>query len=176
MKLLEEWLKTVREKPLRSLPGLFLLVGLILIVICVIRIDTQDITLEVPELLKNPILIMGITSILIGACLSIAWIWKSRQPERDRKDYARFIRRGDLDQALVIQRRQALHKLRSNRVSVAKIGAQEVAELGSKEPFEEGFRELVRQLYHRKNWDLKFVIVEALHRVMGPLRSRCIRS
>lgn len=172
MKLLEEWIKTIREEPLQSLPGLFLLVGLILIVICVIRIDTQDMTLEVPDLLKHRILIVGITSILIGACLSIAWIWELRQQERDRKDYARSMKKGNLEQAIVIQRRHALRKLRSNKVSEAIVGAQEVAELGSQEPFEEGFRELVRQLYRRQNWDLKFVIVEALHRVMGPLRSR----
>jgi hypothetical protein len=172
MKLLEEWIKTVREKPLQSLPGLYLLVGLILIVICVIRIDAKDMTLEVPDLLKHHILIMGITSILIGACLSIAWVWKSSQQELDRKDYAYSMKKGDLDQAVVIQRRHALRKLRSNRVSEAIIGAREVAELGSQEPFERGFRELVRQLHRRHNWELKFVIVEALYRVMGPLRSR----
>jgi len=170
MKLLEEWIKTIREEPLQSLPGLFLLVGLILIVICVIRIDTQDMTLEVPDLLKHRILIVGITSILIGACLSIAWIWKSGQQERDRKDYARSMKKGNLEQAIVIQRRLALRKLRSKKVSEAIIGAQEVAALGSQAPFEEGFRELAKQLYHRKNWDLRFVIVQALRQVMGPLR------
>jgi hypothetical protein len=133
-------------------------------------------TLEVPNLMQHRILILGIASILISALLALiafsAWIWESLQQALDRRDYARSMKKPDLGQAIVIERRKALRKLRSNDVSEAKIGAQEVAALGSRVPFEGGFRELAKQLNRRYNWDLKFEIVEALHQVMGPLRSR----
>ncbi len=171
LEILAEWIKTVQKQPLKALPGLFVLAGVVILIILSIRITTEEIILATPGSFGLVYLIAAIALIIAGIWLAIDLQGReSRHEEREKRAFEHATRAENLDKMTIVLRNRALRKLASKKVSEAIIGAQEVAELGSQAPFKEGFQKLAGELVRRRDWSLKFAIVEALYQIVEPLR------
>jgi hypothetical protein len=88
---------------------------------------------------------------------------------RAKYSYDRAMQAEDLDQALVIHRREAIRKLTDVDPATAITGVEEITALGSEIPFPEGFDALVQQLAYSRDWALRLRIAEVLADVARPL-------
>jgi hypothetical protein len=158
------WLKAAWEKPLQTLPALLLLAGLILLVAPLTE------AVKLPDRWGLAFLFLGTILILAAVYTGVQLLNSATQKRKQAKQaYDSAIGAGDLSQATVVLRTEAIRKLTEGDVATAIAAAQEIAEHGSQVPFEEGFQALAKQLVRRRNWSLKFAIVDALCQIVHPL-------
>jgi uncharacterized protein (DUF58 family) len=171
-----EWIKTVQKQPLKALPGLFVLAGVVILIILSIRITTEEIILAAPGSFGLVYLFAAIALIIAGIWLAIKLQGQEFRQEQEKRAFEHAAEAENLDEMTIVLRNRALRKLASKRVSEAIIGAQEVAALGSQAPFKEGFQKLAGELVRRRDWALKFAIVYALYQIVEPLRKSGVDS
>jgi hypothetical protein len=139
------------------------------------KFGTFDTTTPIAKLIVYIVALLFLVLSVILLCFSLALFAfdkiRGRTAQR-RKDYEHSMKSGDLDRANAIHRQQAIEKLRSSKLSKARLGLQEIIEHGSELPFEAGFNALTSELARRRKWSLRFEILDALIIVAEPIRKQ----
>jgi hypothetical protein len=169
--------KTVLEISVRVPLLVIFTLGVIMILISVdvisLSLNLQWVKIEITNNNQRAIIaFLGVVFLFVPLISFVLRHARERKWELNKRDeYRESLKEDDLTRAKDIQIEMALKKLQSTSVELASVGAHEIAEYGGDAPFRKGFNALATELGRRRNWDLRFAILDALVAVAKPIRA-----